>query len=153
MKIRWKVLIISFIAAYLAAGIGSIFTSAGVKSDWYQEIKPGMTPPNWVFPVVWGILFFLIALSLYFSVIKAGKKMNKVLLLFGVNFLLNILWSVFYFGMRNPGVALIDLILIEISTLSIMSFAWKIDRKASWLLIPYFLWVLFAGILNYMSIA
>ena len=58
-KVKWKVLIISLIIVYAVAFIGSIFTSANTNSDWYQSIKPALTPPNFVFPIVWNILFFL----------------------------------------------------------------------------------------------
>ena len=50
-KVKWKVLIISLIIVYSIAFIGSIFTSPSVDSEWYQEIKPTITPPNWIFPV------------------------------------------------------------------------------------------------------
>ena len=82
-KINWKVLIISLISVYAVAFIGSIFTTSAVKSAWYQSIKPAITPPNWVFPVVWNILFFLIALSLYFVwvSIKNIKKVKSLLII------------------------------------------------------------------------
>ncbi|VVB83724.1 TspO/MBR family protein [uncultured archaeon] len=152
-KVNWKILITSFIVVYAAAFIGSIFTSQGVNSDWYQSVKPVITPPNWVFPVVWNILFFLIFVSLYASLVSARKKILKLRIgvIFGINFILNILWSVLYFGLKNPLLAYFDLLLLMISILSMIFIIWKINRKASWLLVPYFLWVGFAGILNYLS--
>ncbi len=151
-RVNWKVLIISLIIVYLVALIGSIFTSSSVSSDWYQSIKPSITPPNWVFPVVWNILFFLIALSLYFSWINGKKVRGKIAIVFGVNFLLNILWSVLYFNMKRVDIAFFDLILLWLSIISMIYFVGKIDKKAGWLLVPYLLWVSFAGILNYLSV-
>jgi len=152
IKIRWKTLILSLIIVFAAAFIGSIFTSSQTDSDWYNGIRPKITPPNWVFPVVWNILFFLIALSLYFAWVSSKRNKKKVALLFGINFLLNILWSVFYFGMKNPALAFFDLILLWASIVTLIIFLHKINKKSSYLLIPYFAWVSFAGILNYLSI-
>lgn len=152
-KINWKVLIISLISVYAVAFIGSIFTTNAVKSAWYQSIKPSLTPPNWVFPVVWNILFFLIALSLYFVWVSKKKNQgNKIIISYSVNFILNILWSIFYFGMKSPLQAFFVIILLWISILYLVIFDWKISKKAGYLLIPYLLWVSFAIMLNYLSI-
>jgi len=110
-------------------------------------------PPNWVFPVVWTTLFFLIALSLYFVwVSKKQKEKNKIVINYGINFVLNILWSVFYFGLKSPLQAFFVIILLWISISYLVIFDWKINKKAGYLLIPYLLWVSFAMILNYLSI-
>jgi tryptophan-rich sensory protein len=153
-KINWKVLVASFIIVYLVAGLGSIFTSQNTKSDWYESIKPALTPPSIVFPIVWNILFFLIALSLYFCWTNSKNKEEKstVSLVFGVNFILNIFWSILYFAMKNPRLAFFDIILLLASIASMLLLSWKISRKSFWLLVPYFLWVCFASVLNWLSI-
>lgn len=150
MKIRWLSLIISFVVVYLVALIGSFFTNLGVNSEWYLQNRPIITPPNIVFPIVWNILFFLIALSLYFSWIgaKDTKAKNKVALIFAINFIVNILWSAFFFGLRNPLIGFIDIILVWCSILVMILVLKKINITATWLLVPYWLWVTFAGILN-----
>jgi tryptophan-rich sensory protein len=145
------ILILCFLFVYLFAFIGSAFTSASVDSEWYYSIKPNITPPNWVFPVVWNILFFLIALSLFFVWIKSSKKQKpKIAILFGANLFLNILWSFSFFFLQNPTLAFADLILLEVSIIAIILFVKKIEKKSAWLLVPYLLWVGFAGILNYL---
>lgn len=153
-KFNWKVLILSLVIVYLVAFIGSLFTSPVTDSDWYDSIRPTITPPNWVFPVVWNILFFLIGLSLYFSWVNSKSKnlKEKVAIVFGINFVLNIFWSVLYFGLKNPFYAFIEIIFLWLSILLMILVTYKIDKKASYLLIPYFLWVSFASILNYLSI-
>lgn len=152
--INWKALVASLVVVYFAALIGSLFTSSSVKSEWYQSIKPSITPPNYVFPIVWNILFFLIALSLYFAWTNAKKKAdkNKIAWVFAVNLALNVLWSVLFFGMKNPLAGFIDIILTWISIIFMIAATWKIDKKAAWLLVPYFLWVSFAVVLNYLII-
>ena len=153
-KINWKILVCSAIAVYATAFFGSLFTSAGVKSFWFSTIRPSITPPNWVFPLVWNILFFMIFLSLYLSLTSAKNKKVKCKLeiVFGINLILNFLWSFFYFWFRNPLLAFFDLVALESSILILIYLISKISRKASLLLIPYFIWVAFAGLLNYLSI-
>jgi tryptophan-rich sensory protein len=151
-RVKWKVLIACLIIVYLVAGVGSVFTS-NVKTSWYQIIKPSITPPNYVFPIVWNVLFLLIAFSLYFAWINSDKKQKKkIKLIFGINFFLNILWSVLYFQMRNPLYAFYELFFLLISIALMIFITYKINKKSSYLLIPYLLWVSFAGILNYLSI-
>lgn len=153
-KINLKILFLSFLVVFLTAFIGSIFTSSQIDSDWYQAIKPSITPPNWVFPIVWNILFFLIALSLYLSLTKAKNKASKleIKILFGINLFLNLLWSFLFFYLQNPLFAFFDLILLWISILIMISVTWRISQLSSWILIPYSLWIGFAGILNYLVI-
>jgi len=150
-RVNWKVLISSLVIVYAIAFAGSIFTSSSVNSSWYESIRPSITPPNWVFPVVWNILFFLIALSIYFAWMSAKNKSTKksITILFGMNLFFNFLWSYLFFGKQNPQAAFIDLILIWISILSLFVLTYRINKKSFYLLIPYFLWVSFAGVLNY----
>ena len=151
-KANNKALISSFAIVILAAAIGSIFTSGSVRSAWYDSIKPSITPPSFIFPIAWTILFILIAFSLYFAWTRAEKNEKKtVASAFGINLFLNMLWSFLFFGMRNPKAAFIELIALWLSIIVMMSASWKIDKKASWLLLPYLLWVSFAAILNFLS--
>jgi translocator protein len=152
-RINWNVFITCLVIIFLVAFIGSIFTSSETKSDWYDSIKPSITPPNYVFPIVWSILFFLIALSLYFSWVNSKKNQKiKIILVFGINFLLNILWSILYFKIKNPTFAFYEIILLILSIFSMIFITSKISRKSAYLLIPYLLWVCFASVLNYLSI-
>jgi len=153
-KVNWKVLIVSLVIVYAVAFIGSLFTSSAVKTAWYESIKPSITPPSWVFPIAWNVLFFLIALSLYFSWINAKNSeiKKKVALVFAINFILNILWSILYFGMKNPFASFIEIIFLLFSIGAMIYVTYKISKKAAYLLVPYLLWVSFASILNYLSI-
>lgn len=145
------ILILCFLFVYLFAFIGSAFTSTSVDSEWYQSVKSNLTPPNWVFPVVWNILFFLIALSLFFAWTKSSKKQKtRIAIIFGANLLLNVLWSFSFFFLQNPTLAFVDLILLEFSIITMIFITKKIEKKSAWLLVPYLLWVGFAGILNYL---
>ena len=144
MKINYKKLIISFVIVYGIAFLGSLFTDT---SGWYESVKPSITPPNIVFPIVWNILFFLIAISLY--LILMSRK-ERLIWLIEANLLFNIFWSILFFGLKLPVLAFVDLILLLLSIILIILFSWKIDKRVSYLMLPYFLWIIFAGILNYL---
>ncbi len=151
MKINWKVLILCFVIVYGIAFIGSFFTSGNVDGQWYSDIKPSITPPNYIFPIVWNILFFLIVLSLYIAWMKSKKKQKKIVaIVFGINLFLNTFWSYLFFELKKPNYAFFELILLWFSILSMIFVTRKIDKKSAWLLVPYLLWVSFAGILNYL---
>ena len=150
-KVNWKVLILSLIVVYAVAFIGSFVMMDIVNSSWYENIKPDITPPNYVFPIVWNILFFLIAISLYLVWIK-NKDRKKVVFVYGLNFILNVLWSFLFFNQMNVSGAFYELIVLWFSILGMIYVSWKIDKKASYLLIPYLLWVTFAGYLNWLMI-
>jgi translocator protein len=143
------IFLICLAVVFSAGFIGSVFTSGNVNGEWYQMNKPQITPPNFVFPIVWNILFFLIALSLFFAWTKAKKgEKKKVALVFALNLILNVLWSILFFGLRRPDFAFADLILLWATIILMIFVAGRIDKKAGWLLAPYLLWVTFAGILN-----
>lgn len=155
MKKIYK-LIISLIIPQLAGGLGSIFTVGSVKS-WYLTLeKPMLNPPAWVFGPVWTTLFLLMGYALYlvwFSYAEASadkKVMIKIALtLFGIQMVLNALWSIIFFGLHSPGGALLEMIFLWLAILgTIITFA-KISRPAAWLLAPYILWVSFAAYLNW----
>ena len=154
MKVNVWTLVICLLIVYAFAFFGSLFTSPSVDSLWYEAIKPALTPPNWVFPVVWNVLFFWIGLSLYFSWTASKNKIikKKVAFAFGLNLALNVLWSVLYFGLQKPLYAFIEIWLLELSIAYLIYTAYKIDKMAGWLLVPYLTWVSFAIILNGMSL-
>jgi len=150
-KVNWKILISCLLIVYSVAFLGSLFSTPQVNASWYQSIKPSITPPNFVFPIVWNLLFFLITLSLYSLWIKIKKnEKTKVAILFGINLFLNLLWSFLFFYIKSPLLAFFDIILLVISTCLIIQFSWRINRCSSYLLISYLVWLIFAGVLNYL---
>jgi benzodiazapine receptor len=139
------------IGVCLAAGfIGSIFTTASIPT-WYTTLeKPSFNPPNWLFGPVWTILFILMGISA-FLVWRVGLSEPNVriaLIIFIIQLIFNVFWSVAFFGLRSPIAGLIIIIILWIAILlTILSFA-KVSISAGILLIPYILWVSFASILN-----
>lgn len=147
-KFRLKFLLIAAIAVLLTAFIGSQFTETGA---WYESVKPSITPPNYVFPIVWTSLFVLIAMSFYLAMASSTRKENCKEIVPGYlfNFVLNMSWSLLFFTLKQPILAFVDLILLWASTALMIYVTWRINKVASWLLVPYLLWLTFAGILNF----
>lgn len=133
------------IAVCQGAGlIGSIFTINSVKT-WYVVLnKPFFNPPSWVFAPVWTILYLLMGISLY--LVWGIKKVN--LKWFWLQLALNTLWSIIFFGLKNPTLALIEIVALWVSILFTIKSFLKVSRVAAYLLLPYILWVSFAAVLN-----
>lgn len=144
-------LIIALLLPLLAGAIGSAFTFTGVES-WYQTIsKPSFNPPNWIFGPVWTTLYILMGVSLYLIWNKGlkDKFIKNSFILFLIHLVLNSLWSIVFFGLENPGLALVVIIILWLMILVLIIRFYKINKISSYLLIPYILWVSFASILNY----
>lgn len=153
--------IISLIIPQLAGGLGSYFTAGSVK-DWYPMlVKPALNPPSWVFGPVWTTLFILMGISAFLiwsSYTKAtedkkkGLERKDVKIALGIfigQLVLNTFWSIIFFGLHSPVGAFFELIVLWFAILIMIISFYKISRPAAWLLLPYILWVSFAGYLNY----
>jgi tryptophan-rich sensory protein len=143
-------LIASIILCQLAGFLGSLFTIPAIPT-WYKTLnKPFFNPPNWIFSPVWISLFFLMGISLFLVWQRPGHpKFKTALIFFFVQLILNILWSVAFFGLRSPLLGLIDIILLWIAILlTIINFL-KVSKIGGLLLIPYLIWVSFATLLNF----
>lgn len=147
--INWKVLLLSLLIVFVVSLIGSLFTAGNTNSSWYFENKPIITPPNWIFAPVWTTLYLLIALSLYFALTNANKiQKKKVVVIFAINLITNILWSFLFFKLQNPLLAFFDILVILITIFAMIFTTCKISKTSAFLLIPYLLWVGFASFLN-----
>ena len=131
--------------------IGSFFTVSAIPA-WYSTLtKPTVNPPSWVFSPVWTTLYFLMGVAAFLVWQKglSNKNVRVALVLFGIQLFLNALWSILFFGLQSPGLAFIDIIALWLVIVATMVAFYKISRPASYLLIPYLLWVSFAAYLNY----
>jgi len=150
MKLNYRALIISIIIPFIAAGIGSYFTSSAI-STWYAILaKPYFNPPNYLFGPVWTVLYALMGVSLYL-VWNSRKKLVKrtTYIIFGLQLGMNTLWSIVFFGMKNPETALTVIIALWILIAMNIYIFYKINKIAGLIMIPYLLWVSFASVLNY----
>jgi tryptophan-rich sensory protein len=149
MKRATKIIIL--IAVCLGIGYASsIVTQTGIET-WYPTIeKPSFNPPNWLFGPVWTVLYICIAVAggIIWDKIDTHPLAKKALLFFAIQLLLNSLWSFLFFGLKNPLIALIEIILLLLIIYETYLLFSKINKVAGYLFIPYLLWVSFAMFLN-----
>ncbi|WP_418499765.1 TspO/MBR family protein [Flagellimonas sp.] len=151
MKKRIVYITISVVVCLLIGFLSSIATQSSVN-DWYTTLnKPSFTPPNELFAPVWTALYIMMGIS-------AGMVWSKgyhhiwvktALYHFVFQLLFNALWSIVFFGLKNPLLGLV--VILILLTLIILTIKWFriISRPAAYLLVPYMLWVGFAAVLNY----
>lgn len=139
------------IAISLSAGaVGSIFTFSAIPT-WYAQLhKPFFTPPNWIFGPVWTILYILMGISLFLIwKEKTSIERNRAMKLFFLQLILNIFWSIIFFGIKSPKYAFIEIILLLLSIIATAKYMFPLSKWASLLLVPYIFWVTFAMLLNF----
>ena len=120
-------------------------------TTWYPTlVKPIFNPPNWIFAPVWTLLYIMmgIAAGLVWTSNADEKTIQKALGFFAIQFGLNALWSYLFFGMHNPLLAMIEIVLLWLMIFETYNQFKKIDKVSGILLIPYLAWVSFATILN-----
>lgn len=149
MKIqKYKPFIISIVVTLLLAGIGGIITKNGMPA--YELIeKPALTPPSILFPIVWTILYILMAIGAAIIWKSGSPKRDNAICLYVIQLVFNVLWSFFFFGLQAYLFSFIWIVILWLLIIAmIISFS-KISRGAAIIQIPYLLWVSFAAYLNY----
>jgi len=143
-------LVVSILACFAAAGIGSLFTFKAIPS-WYAGLKkPPYTPPNWAFGPVWTALYILMGISV-FLVWQKGLATNGALpafTLFWIQLTFNAVWSIIFFGMKSKGGGVITIIVLWLLIMATMIASFGVSGWAGALLIPYIVWVSIASYLN-----
>ncbi len=132
--------------------IGSIFTISAIPT-WYASLqKPVFNPPNWIFGPVWTTLYLLMGIAAFLMWTRkdaTSAQQKNALTVFGFQLLLNTLWSFVFFGTHSLFAALIIIVALWATILWTIVVFYRISRPATYLLIPYILWVTFACYLNY----
>ena len=146
-NIKWKSLLVNIAIPLLVGGISSLITMDGFRQ--YKEInQPPLSPPSAVFPVVWTILYILMGISSYLVYEKKDADNKNALTLYAIQLAVNFIWPIFFFGFNAYLFSFIILIVLWIFVLlTIISF-YKINKTAALLMIPYLIWLTFAGYLN-----
>ncbi len=143
---RVLLLVACLLIAFLPSLVGGRFG----PGDWYQSLaKSSLTPPGWVFPVAWTALYFMIGVSLFLYLTGPGRSEVLPLALFTVQLVLNALWSYLFFGLHEPGLALVDIAALWLAILATTLTFWYRRPAAGALLLPYLGWVTFASYLNF----
>ncbi len=143
-------LMIALAACFAVAGAGSAFTISSL-TNWYPTLKkPSFNPPNAVFGPVWSLLYTMMAVAAWIVWRRTGMGAGKVpLSLFAVQLVLNFGWSVVFFGLRSPGWAFAEVLMLWASILATLIAFWRVSTPAGVLMVPYLAWVSFASALNF----
>ena len=143
-------LVVSLMICFAAGGIGGLATTQGLDA-WYETLdKPTWNPPNWVFAPVWTTLYGLMGTAVW--LVWRGGVWNEVksaVVLFTVQLVLNGLWSILFFGLQNPGGALIEIVALWLAIVATTILFFRRSMIAGGLMMPYLLWVSFASFLNF----
>lgn len=122
--------------------IGSLYMTPETMMWYHQLPNSPLTPPDWAFGPIWGILFFLMALSMFWVWGRASPRW------FSIQLLANMLWSFCFFFLRSPLLSLFSLLFLIFALFMNIRVFLKVSKIAGWLLLPTFLWSLFALYLN-----
>lgn len=142
-------LLACFALCFAVAWLGSIATMAKIPT-WYAGLnKPSFTPPNYVFPIVWNTLYALMAISLWRLWQAPKDEMRKrAITLFLLQLSVNLAWSWIFFGAESIRGGLSTILALDVLVAATIVTAWKVDRFAAGLLVPYLLWIGYATALN-----
>lgn len=146
MRIQFKKLLICLVIPLAVGGLASLLTRNSMEM-FESLIKPPLAPPGWVFPVVWTILYILMGIASYL-VVTSERANNTALTIYGIQLAFNFLWPLIFFNLGMYLAAFIWLIALWLLILATRELFGRISEPAGYLMVPYLLWVLFAGYLN-----
>lgn len=128
----------------------SLLSRQATKEFSMTAFQPPLTPPQWVFPVAWGILYALMGISaVRIWQAPASKDRSKGLNLFVIQLVLNFFWTLIFFNAQAYGLAAVWIVVLWIAVLLMILQFWKVDMIAAWLQVPYLIWLTFAAYLTF----
>ncbi len=145
-------IIVAVVITILVLGVGGAMTTVG---PWYRNLrKPSWNPPDWLFGPAWTLILGLAAWAgvLAWTHAPDAAAQWRIGILYGVNIVCHLLWSPLFFNLRRPDWALIEVPFLWFSILALMIGLAPYSALASWLLLPYLLWVAFAAYLNWVIV-
>lgn len=148
MKIQWKALIVCILIPLIVGTSSALLTKDGMTR--FETIeKPPLSPPAWLFPIVWTILYIAMGTASYL-VFSGGKpqRAKTALGIYGIQLVFNFFWSVIFFNLEEYLISFIWLILLWIFIVAAAVLFYSVSKAAGYLMLPYILWVTFAGYLN-----
>lgn len=146
MKIQWRKLIGCLAIPLAAGGLSALLTRGSMES--FEALnKPTLSPPGWLFPVVWTVLFVLMGIASYLAAVSGGPN-RTALTIYGVQLLFNFVWPLLFFRLAQYLPAFIWLVILWVLILVTAVLFYRISKPAGYLMLPYLAWVAFAGYLN-----
>ncbi len=150
VRFNFKKFLISIAIPLIVGGLSALITRDNM--DIYSQIvRPPLSPPGVLFPIVWTVLYALMGVSLYFVWNSEAPTYEKqaAFIVFGIQLFLNFVWSPIFFNNRQFLLSFVVLVLLWISAIIMTVMFYKISKPAGILQIPYILWLTFAGYLNF----
>lgn len=147
IQVNWKKLAF-YLATALGTGILSGLCIMGSMQIYQDLAQPPFSPPSWLFPVVWGILYILMGISAYWIGMSESDDKKSALLLYWVQLIINFFWPIIFFRMQSYLFALIWLVILWIVVFLMVLRFIPIHKWAGYLQIPYLVWLTFALYLN-----
>lgn len=150
MKRDWKYLLICLAIPLGVGGLAALLTGGSMK-DYASFVQPPLSPPGWVFPVVWTVLYLLMGYCSYLVATAEASPIEKfrALSVYGLQLVVNFIWPLVFFRAQLFLAALFVLLALWLLVFLTMRLFSAIDTRAGTLMLPYLLWVTFAGYLNY----
>lgn len=149
LKVNKKLLIICLVVPLAVGGLAALLTGGGM--DAFKTLnQPPLSPPGWLFPLVWTILYILMGIASYLVLISGApwQDSSRAILIYAVQLAFNFLWPIFFFGLSAYLFAFVWLVALWLLVLITILLFKRISAAAAYLLIPYLVWVTFAGYLN-----
>jgi len=144
-------IIVMIVTCVVIGAIAGLLTQEGVDT-WYITVeKPSFNPPNWIFAPVWSTLYVMMGVAaglVWHEMNRQKETVKKGLTYFAIQLGLNALWSFIFFGLHNPFLALIEIVLLWLMIYETFVQFNKVNKIAGYLFIPYLLWVTFATLLT-----
>ena len=149
MKNQWKKLIACIAIPLLVGGAAALFTKDSMQG--FEELnQPALSPPGWLFPIVWTLLYILMGLASYLVItLEETYRTQIAMTIYGIQLIFNFFWPIIFFNLEMYLTAFIWLVILWILVAILTFVCYRISKPAGYLLIPYLLWVTFAGYLNY----
>lgn len=147
--VRWAIVCVPLVV--LLGFLSGRSVPTGSESRWYEAlVKPAMTPPGWVFPVAWTTLYILMGLALAMILNARGARLRGVAVaLFVVQLALNLAWTPMFFGAHQVQTALLVIVAMLVAAIATTVIFGRIRPLAAWLMLPYLVWISFAGVLTW----
>jgi len=146
-RLRLGLLVLFSTLSLVTLAAGGLLTSLGI-GPWYRDLRiPWFQPPAWAFTPAWTIIFILLAFATWW-VARHGMRAKAAIGAYACQLVSNVLWSLFFFPMQRPDLALVDIIILDVIVLAMIPLYGRIDRTCGWLLVPYAAWLALATAIN-----
>lgn len=147
-NVDFKKLIVAVVIPLAVGGISSLIVNSGFKSYAEEAVKPPLSPPQWIFPIVWTLLYILMGISSYLVYQKDKTSSKQPIAVYVIQLALNFMWPVFFFSLKAYLFSFIWLILLWAFVLAMTVMFYRTDKIAGLIQLPYLIWLTFAAYLN-----